>query len=291
MVNDQAERLRQYMNNHKNKKSNPKTISIISGKGGVGKSNFAVNFAICLSSQNKKVLIFDLDIGMGNIDILLGLSPKYRLTSLFDNNLQLSDMIEVGPGQISYVASGTGLSYFFNLTNEKLQYFLNQLEIISEQYDYIIFDLGAGMSQEHIAFISASDECIVVTTPEPTAYMDAYSAMKYVVANIPNINMSLLLNNVQSTSEQIDITNKLKGVVRQFLNYDLHIFGVLPNDSIVTEAVKKQTPFYLLNDRAKISKNLMKITRDYINSQKEKSNEEQENFISKIKAIFFRKVE
>ncbi|MGM8214487.1 MinD/ParA family protein [Bacillaceae bacterium W0354] len=290
MVKDQAENLRKKMN--KDYSTYARTIAIFSGKGGVGKSNFAVNFSVCLSKQGKRVLIFDLDIGMGNVDLLLGLHPKHNLTTMFEKSLQLSDIIEVGPGNLSYIASGNGLTDFFHLTEGQFNYFSEQLNNISSQYDYIIFDLGAGMSEEHLTFISAADECIVVTTPEPTSYMDAYSAMKHVIIELPTINMSLLLNNVSSQQEKSQVYDRIYSVVHNFLNYDLKLFGALPNDPLVSEAVKKQTPFYIINNRSIISKALAKIVLDYLkeNNQKD-SKEENYNFVTRLKSMFVRKVD
>lgn len=291
MVNDQAASLRQRVK-QKEKGKQAKTIAIFSGKGGVGKSNFAVNFAICLSKQGKKVLIFDLDIGMGNVDVLLGLYPKHNLTTMFEKNLPISDIIEVGPGHLSYIASGNGLNDLFSMKKEQIQFFIDQLSHIAQEYDYFIFDLGAGMSEEHVEFISASDECIVISTPEPTSYMDAYSAMKHIIMTNPLVNMSLLINNASSTKEGEQTYNHLRIVVQNFLKYEIKLFGILPNDPIVSEAVRQQVPFYMLNPRAKISKLLAKTVLDYLKANnQDKQKEENKQFISKLKLMFTRKVD
>src|SRR5690625_976278 len=282
MVNDQAKNLRLKVKQKENGKKQAKTIAIFSGKGGVGKSNFAVNFSICLSKQGKKVLIFDLDIGMGNVDVLLGLYPKYNLTTMFEKNLPISDIIEVGPGNLSYIASGNGLNDLFLINKDQIDFFFNQLSNISLEYDYFIFDLGAGMSEEHIEFISLSDESIVISTPEPTSYLDAYSAMKHIVSKKPEIQMSLLINNVSSIKEGEQLYEHLRIIVRDFLKYDIQLFGILPSDPIVSDAVRKQIPFYLLNPKAKISKRLAKIVLDHLKiiTQDEKV-DENKLFLSK----------
>src|SRR5690625_1210755 len=143
MYDDQASKLRQTMRSRRANRQ-AKTIAVVSGKGGVGKSNFTLNFALKLIEQKKSVLIIDLDIGMGNIDILLGLQSKHSIVQMYENNLPIHDIIEVGPNSISYIAGGSGLSKLFDLDEVKLNYFLNQFNKISTEYDYIFFDMGAG---------------------------------------------------------------------------------------------------------------------------------------------------
>src|SRR5699024_11072489 len=137
-MDDQAAKLRQKL-----QKLSPqhtaKTIAIVSGKGGVGKSNIALNFALSLTKSEKKVLLIDLDIGMGNIDVLLGKTSKYSIVNMFENNLSIYDIIEIGPLSLSYVAGGNGQDHIFHLSNQKFQYFLTQLEQLFSEYDYIIF--------------------------------------------------------------------------------------------------------------------------------------------------------
>src|SRR5699024_492063 len=178
MMNDQAEQLRHHVKGHTNV---AKTISIVSGKGGVGKSNTALNFCIELQKRGKKVLLFDLDIGMGNIDILLGKTPKYTIVDLFTDFMPIHDMIEIGPKGLSYIAGGCSLNDLVQMDPYKLDYFFQQYDLLVMEFDYIFFDMGAGATESSLAFILSSDECIVVTTPEPTAITDAYSMIKQIV--------------------------------------------------------------------------------------------------------------
>ncbi|MFD2638292.1 MinD/ParA family protein [Piscibacillus salipiscarius] len=290
MIEDQAFELRKRALDNFEKK-NARTIAVFSGKGGVGKSSFALNFAICLSSQGKKVLILDLDIGMGNIDILLGMYPKHTLISMLDDQLSIEDIIEKGPNNLSYIAAGTGLSSFFHLDGNRYEYFLNQLENITRQYDYILFDLGAGMSEEHMAFISAADECFVVTTTEPTSITDAYAAIKHLVLETSDVKISLMVNRVSGIQESLNVYERLNLAVQNFLSQEIRLLGSLPEDPIVIKAVKEQTPFYILERRARVSKTMAKMTLDYLKANHDLSEDEKGQFIQKLKSLFIRKVD
>ncbi|RPF55977.1 MinD/ParA family protein [Aquisalibacillus elongatus] len=294
MVEDQAYELRKKVNQDQSDSKQAHTIAVFSGKGGVGKSSFALNFSICLSKQGKKVLIFDLDIGMGNIDILLGMYPKYNINDMLNQQLDIKEIIETGPTNLSYIAAGSGLSDFFHLDAERFNYFLTQLESVTTEYDYIIFDLGAGMSEEHMAFISAVEECFVVTTTEPTSVTDAYAAIKHIVLERPEVNISLMVNRVNGPNESLIVFNRLQAAVQNFLSYQLNLLGSLPDDPIVIKGVKEQTPYYILNSKARVSKNMAKLVLDFLKANQAlpiNSELNEKVFVSKLKSIFKRKVD
>ncbi|MDQ0350640.1 flagellar biosynthesis protein FlhG [Alkalibacillus filiformis] len=267
------------------------TIAVFSGKGGVGKSNFALNFSIGLSERGKKVLIFDLDIGMGNIDILLGLQPKHSISTMLEKNLQISDIIEEGTHNISYIAAGTGLNDFFHLDRDKYNYFMQQLQHVTNSFDYIIFDLGAGMSEEHLAFIQAADESIVVTTTEPTSITDAYAAIKRLIVHNTreDLKLSLLVNRATDEQEAQLAYSKLKTVVTKFLDHSLNFIGFIREDYTVVQAVKKQVPFYNFNEKSKAKKSMDNVVNTFMDEAKSTTPKRQ--FINRVKSMFSRKVD
>ncbi|WP_411955466.1 MinD/ParA family protein [Alkalibacillus sp. S2W] len=288
-MTDQAHELRQRV--LQNEQNQARTIAIFSGKGGVGKSNFALNFSMALSEQGKSVLIFDLDIGMGNIDILLGLQPRQNLSTMLEKKLQISDIIEAGPQRLSYIAAGTGLSDFFHLDRSKYDYFIRQLQHVTTAYDYIIFDLGAGMSEEHLAFIQAADESIVVTTTEPTSITDAYAAIKQLVAHSKrqDLQLSLLVNRASDRDEGEFAYTKLNAVVMKFLNQSLSYQGYIPDDSTVVQAVKQQQPYYLVSPKSKASKQMRNLVDIYLNQ--DDGIEQDRKFVKRLRSFFSRKVD
>ncbi|MBO8155219.1 MAG: MinD/ParA family protein [Bacillaceae bacterium] len=288
-MSDQAQKLRNMISRIQNKEE-AKTIAVVSGKGGVGKSNFALNFAIKLSQQKKRVLLFDLDIGMGNIDILLGLTPKKTIVNMFEESLSIKDVIEKGPESLSYVAAGSGLTEIFNLEHTAFADFLQQLQNLMFDYDYIIFDMGAGMSVTHMNFVLASQECFVITTTEPTSIMDAYSVIKFICSRRKDIPLYLMINRATSEKDGRQAYHRLAMAVEQFLDKKVKLLGILPDDRQVVQAVQRQTPFILFNHRSNVSQSLSAIVKGYT-GQSMNQKAEPFKFISRLKAVFSRKVD
>lgn len=261
-MSDQAERLRQLVNQNKNKKA--RVITITSGKGGVGKSNFAINFALGLQNQGKKVVILDADLGLANIDVLLGISTKMNLANIIYDNNTIWDVLHKSEYGIDIVAGGSGIKDLLSLQESQLQYFLDQIDLLNQYADFIIIDTGAGLSKETSRFIVSADEVILVTTPEPTSITDAYAIIKMVHSITKDINYKLVINRVMDNQEGKSTGDKLQLVAKRFLNIDLPILGYVPDDSSVQKAVKKQKPFYLHYPDSEASKAIRNITSKFL---------------------------
>lgn len=261
-MSDQAAELRKRIDELRSIKQ-AKTIAIISGKGGVGKSNFALNFSLALSQKGKSVLIFDLDIGMGNIDILLGVSAKYSIVHLFDEHLSIEDIIEQGPHNLSYIAAGSGLADIFSMDEEKFQYFLGEFKKLINSYDYILFDMGAGVTEGSMYFMLAADECFVVTTPEPTSLTDAYAIIKHITQKNKDMNIRLLVNRALNHKNGLNTMNRLQHVINRFLNVQINPLGILPDDRTVSEAVVSQVPFLLFDQKSSVARAITQIADQY----------------------------
>lgn len=288
-MNDQAAGLRRKIeiSNHPRQ---AKTLSIISGKGGVGKSNIALNFSLELIKHNLKVIIFDLDVGMGNINILLGLQPRKSIVDLLNDELSIDEVIEHGPGNLSYIAGGSGLTNFLKLDEAKKNHFYKQYDELVKMYDYIIFDMGAGVTTESLFFILASDESIVVTTPEPTSITDAYSMIKQVVNYGGTMPIRIILNRAKSQKEGMQALERFQKVVDQFLKISTISMGILPEDQTVSQAVIKQTPYTLLNEKSKVAKSMRLLTENYVNSSTDTKYIETDSFIQKFKKLWRGKI-
>lgn len=288
-MKDQAENLRKRLEMQK-KHSMAKTLAILSGKGGVGKSNFSLNFAISLSKRGKRVLLFDMDIGMGNIDILIGQHSPYSIVDFFDNGLSLNEIMTSGPERISIITGGTGLTNLFSLDEEKFARFNDEFGSMLERYDYILFDMGAGITQDSAKFLLCVDELIIITTPEPTSVMDAYSTMKYIHSVNNEIPFFLVCNRVFTKREGKETIDRLQNALRKFLGTEIVPLGYLPDDRSVSKAVSRQIPFVLSYPEADVSKSLSEMTSRYVNHAfGEEPNIQKSNFLQNMKRYFLGK--
>ncbi|MDY0405871.1 AAA family ATPase [Virgibacillus sp. 179-BFC.A HS] len=195
-MNDQAYKLRRQMEMMQCNQA--KTIAFVSGKGGVGKSNAALNFSLALLKSGYRVLLIDLDVGMGNIEVLLGKQSRQTIADMFQTGSKMVDLIEEGPLNLKFIAGGTGLTAIFHADATMLESFFVQFAQVSSNFDFIVLDMGAGVSRESMQFILAADECFVITTPEPTAIMDAYSMVKHIVKSQADMSIYMVMNQVES---------------------------------------------------------------------------------------------
>ncbi len=282
MEQDQAAKLRSRIKSlHGNYEA--KTIAIVSGKGGVGKSNFALNFSISLQDKGKKVLLIDLDIGMGNIDILLGQTSTYSIIQMLEKKIQIYDIIESGPKGLSYITGGSAHNEIFTVNNDNSNYFIEQLELVFNQFDFIIFDMGAGVTKESIQFILAADECIVLTTPEPTSLTDGYAMVKHILS-YKNMSLHLVVNRVLNEKQGKQVVDRFSVAVSKFLNAQIVPLGYIPDDSSVSKAVIKQIPFTTFNPKSNASVALMEMTNQFLGivPRKEKGS----NFLKNLLKYF-----
>jgi flagellar biosynthesis protein FlhG len=285
-MRDQAESLRMLLN-RMDKETKTKAIAVISGKGGVGKSNFSLNFSLMLSKRGFNVLLFDMDIGMGNIDILLGQSSHVSIIDMFNKGLSIRDLIKKGPENLSFIAGGTGLAKIFTMNQEKVNYFIDQLQSVSHEYDYMIFDMGAGISEDRLQLLMAVHEIFVITTPEPTAITDAYATMKYIHMLEKNIPFYLIVNRAQTDKEGRETLIRLTNAMKQFLGKEITKLGMLPEDRAVSKAVARQTPFLLLDPATKVSRAIVEITDRYLSKNTDAEiTTHSFNFFTKLRRFF-----
>jgi flagellar biosynthesis protein FlhG len=284
MMRDQAETLRLKMLKSQGKLA--KSIAIVSGKGGVGKSNFSTNFAHALLSNGKKVIIIDMDIGMGNIHILLGMAPQNSLKDYLLNKIEIDEVINEAPGGLSFISGGSGLDTVMEWSTDMFDRLIQAFEHLQQRYDFILFDMGAGATQRSIELIVAVDEIIVISTTEPTSITDAYSMMKFICLQDPDKAFSIVSNRVSKGDDGNDAVTRLQYAMRKFLGKETKILGFLPEDPLVHKAVLAQEPFLLLFPKAPISKRMMAIAETFVSPSSEEEHKQGEGFLGKMKSIF-----
>ncbi len=231
----------------------PHVISVTSGKGGVGKTAVASNVAIVLARQGKKVLIIDADLGLANVDVVFGLAPKYNLNHFFAGEKRLEEIVIDGPEGISILPAGSGIQAVTHLTSDQKMRFLDAMDAFHGDYDVVIIDTEAGISENVTYFNVAAQEILVVTTPDPTAITDAYAIMKVLSTKYHEKRFNLLVNSVASQDEALDVYKKLTLVANRYLDISIDYIGCLPFDKRMRESVSRQTVMVELYPKSRIS--------------------------------------
>lgn len=284
LIYDQAEQLRHQLERQDKQKA--KTISIVSGKGGVGKSNVAINFALELIKQNKKVLIIDLDMGMGNIDILLGVQAKKTILDLLTERLPIFDIVETHSTGLAYISGGSSLNYIFNIEQSQLDYFIQEFTKMQFAFDFILFDMGAGVTEASLFFTMAADESILITTSEPTSITDGYAMLKQIISHDANFKVSLVLNRCMAMKKCQGTITRFQEIVARFLHFDLPVLGILPDDKNVSQAVMKQMPYTLYNPKASVSIATAKLVEHYLIAESKAAINNDSSFLKRFKSFF-----
>lgn len=223
-----------------------RVIAVTSGKGGVGKSNLSVNFALALAHRGKKVLLFDADMGLANVDVMLGIVPQYNLLHVLNGQKTLAEIVIEGPGGIRLVASGSGgVQELADLNEAQRTKFLEALRELQVQADVILIDTGAGLHRNVLAFVLAAEEVVIVTTPEPTALMDAYGMIKILHRERKQPSIRVVVNMAAHQAEADEAGKKLSVLSKRFLNLEVNYLGYVPRDPAMIRAVKEQRPVLL----------------------------------------------
>lgn len=267
---DQASALRNIVkqNNVVNIK-NAKIITITSGKGGVGKSNTAVNLAVWFRKMGKRVIIFDADFGLANVEIMFATPPKYSLKDVVYGSKRIRDIINVGPYDIGFISGGSGIVDLNDLRHDQVEAIIGDLASLNSLCDVLIVDTGAGVGRNVMDFVVASPEVILVSTPEPSSLTDSYSLVKALYKDqrfVPEgTNLHLLANKVDSKDEADAIYEKLNSVVGQFLSGKIDYLGMIPRDEALERAVRRQEIISLAQPVSKSARAYGQVASSLIN--------------------------
>ncbi|MBN1636957.1 MAG: MinD/ParA family protein [Deltaproteobacteria bacterium] len=260
-MNDQAHTLRR-MFSQGNPAPLPQILSVTSGKGGVGKTSIVVNLAVILASMGKKVLVLDADLGLANIDVMLGLTPKYNIKHVLDGQCRLEEILLEGPHGMKIIPATSGIQELVDLSYEQQLSLVNTLDYFDEDMDYLFVDTGAGISRNVMYFNAAAQRIIVVVTPEPTSITDAYALIKVLRNQYGIKRFNLIINNVLSKMEGDEVAKKLTLVCGRFLgDVALDMLGSIPHDSNFSECIKGQKAFVGEYPNGAVAKGLIRITK------------------------------
>lgn len=262
---DQAETLRkEFMGDSPPEKFEQKVIAIASGKGGVGKSNIAVNLGVAFGLLGRRSLIMDADLGLANVNVLAGLVPEHNIFHVIKGDKTLNEVIVKTPYNIRIISGASGFAQIADMNDSDRN---NLIDGISEldQEDVILIDTGAGVSKNVISFVSIAHETIIVTTPEPTSITDAYGIIKAIASELDDVNIKLIVNMAKNTSEARAVGDRIRSIAKQFLNIEVEYLGVIFYDSIVPNSVMRQVPFYSYDNKSKASLCIGNIAKRILN--------------------------
>jgi len=219
---------------------NTRILAVTSGKGGVGKTNVVANLAASLTDLGKRVIILDADFGLANIDVLLGLTPRFHLGHVLYGKKKLTEIMVEGPCGIRIIPASSGLQRLSELTLEQRNFLVRSFAELEGEADYLLIDTAAGISSNVLHFLLSAPEIVVVSAPEPTAIVDAYAVIKIVLAEEPTKTIRVLINSVSDEEESRDVFRQINSVVKRFLNREVIYLGHVERDPHVVKAVRSQ---------------------------------------------------
>ena len=243
------------------KKDLLKVITISSGKGGVGKTNVVANLAVALSKSGKKVVLLDADLGLGNLDVLLGLAPKYNFGHVIRGEKEISEIMVEGPAGIMIIPAASGLQELTSLSAEQKINLFSQLEGLDDDIDIMLIDTAAGISQNVLFFNIVASEMIIVVSPEPTAIVDAYALIKVLYTKHGEKKFRLLVNQARDDKEGLEVYKNVSVVADKFLNISIDYLGFIPYDENLRKAVRMQKPIIELFPTSKASKSFTEMAK------------------------------
>lgn len=267
-IQDQAGELRRIVQTRrKNIKglSGFRSIAVLSGKGGVGKSNVAVNLAMAFASSGKRVVLLDADLGMANVDLLCGISPKYTLAHLVKGQRTVEDVLVSLENGVLLLPGGPGVQELAELDATAQSLLIDSLAVLEGVADILLIDTGAGIHKNTLSFGVAADMTILITTPEPTSIRDAYGVLKTLAINTGSkIDVTLVVNMAGSHSEGREVAERIQMAANQFLSLSVPFGGAILLDENVGKAVRAHTPFFLANPSCQASKDIAAITANLL---------------------------
>ncbi len=245
-------------------------LSVTSGKGGVGKTAVVANVAISLAKTGKKILIIDADLGLANIDVVFGLTPKYNLNHFFNGEQDLNSIIVEGPYGIKILPAGSGVQKFTRLESDHKIRLMEELDTLHDYFDVVLIDTEAGISENVTFFNTAAQDILVVTSPEPTAITDAYALMKLLSTQYHEKKFCLIVNSVKDEDEALNVFRKLTMVSDHYLDISIDFLGGIPFDRRMHESIRQQKAMVDLYPATKASAAFESLAGSITSEKREK---------------------
>ena len=245
-------------------KTTTRVFAITSGKGGVGKTAVVANMAVLLARMGKRVLILDADLGLANIDVVFGLTPGHNLNHFFSGEQGLDAILTDGPEGIKILPAGSGVQRFTRLDANQKMRLLEALDAMNNDFDFVLIDTEAGISENVTYFNTAAQEILIVTTPEPTAITDAYALMKLLSNQYHEKHFNLIVNFIRNEDEALDVYRKLTMVANRYLDISIDYIGSIPRDKMMVDAIRKQQVLVQLYPESKTAGAFQALARTVV---------------------------
>ncbi len=247
-----------------------RVLAVTSGKGGVGKTNIVTNLAIALARQGARVLVLDGDLGLANVDLLLGIAPQYDLQDAILGDRRIEDIVLEGPDGIRVVPASSGVEELANLDEYRTECLLRSLASVEEDVDLILIDAPSGIGAHAVSLSQAADEIVVVTTPEPTSFSDAYAMIKVLSQRPLKCTPALLVNQANSENEALEVSRRVQSVAKRFLNLEIGYWGFVLADESVPKSVLRQEPFLSTYPYSPASSCIIRLARRVLGQNPDK---------------------
>jgi flagellar biosynthesis protein FlhG len=245
-------------------RSSCRVVAITGGKGGVGKTNIAVNLSLALAEAGARVLLFDADLGLANVDVVLGITPPLTLDNVMRREAELEQVVYTGPFGLHFLPGGTGFAALANAGTLEIVRLLGQLRALERDHDLIILDTAAGIADNVLRFVQAADDVVIVSTPEPTALLDAFGLLKALAAERQRARYQLLVNMVRQADEVGQTHRSLAAAALRFTGTELGLLGALPRDPAVEAAVKRRVPVLISAPASPAAQQLRMIAGSFL---------------------------
>ncbi len=230
------------------------SIAVTSGKGGVGKTNTAVNLAISLRQIGKRVILFDADLGMANAHIMLGTNPKTTTADFLNGDVSINDIITKTTLGLQFIAGGSGLTELLNLDNQARYQMLSGIAALESDIDYLIVDSPAGASDSALFFVNAANLSLIVLVAEPTSFLDAYALVK--ASHLENgvTDFAVMVNMADSKTAAENNFNKFRDITTRFLDVKLHYVGMVPQSTAIRRSIVQRKPITVSQPKSEVAK-------------------------------------
>ena len=239
-----------------------RVVAVTSGKGGVGKTNVTANLAVALAHLGRRVMVLDADLGLGNLDVLLGVTPSFSLADVLSGQRRLREVLVPGPGGITVLPAGSGFQNLTALSDHQIRELQSEMDELQEETDILLIDTGAGIGRNVTSFATMAQDIIVVAAPEPTSLTDAYALMKVLSTQYGERRFRLLVSMTRTPTDGQDVYRKLSLVAERFLHISINFLGSIPFDPRLAEAVCQQRPLVELYPQSKAAQAFLGLAHD-----------------------------